>query len=475
MLHLLMNGLTIVVLAVGIATSMAFLTSSAIVIWGHWRGALSFFMKTLFLCLLTAPLAIFVLVWLVIWPFIFFARKMPSRTVTDHCSSAINVAADDVVVHLVHGTFESDARWTRSDSPISQRIRARNPSVKLSRFHWSGANTARGRARAAADLAEQIRESGSSHHYIVAHSHGGNIVRELSQKFPGLAHKIEGVCLLSTPFIHRKEIVRTGRAFIYSHIFGLIVAAQIPLYLAFSPFNLYGVSIFIVSSLVMTLIEVYVARHVQPKMTDELATEKTAVAVRDVQILHAIGDEADTALRFTSLLHEACFRLFSDLESASRATLNKRHVPYAWGSLILCAAAIGAWAVSSPSWLPIAIVLASLGHVLAFLKERIKPSHSELDVLVMASLPVGALSYVLCATKAIAYGDWRLLFVPGIFVFSSETPEGDHSLLKYGPRTDGELIHSTHSHPDAIADVAEWIASREFDKQRGSGPEFCPS
>lgn len=78
---------------------------------------------------------------------------------------------------------------------------------------------------------------------------------------------------------------------------------------------------------------------------------------------------------------------------------------------------------------------------------------------VTASIPVVIVAFYVNAMKSIAYGDWRLVFCPNVFIHSSETPPGDHQILKYAPSSDGTLVHSTHSHESAIRDVASWIWS----------------
>jgi hypothetical protein len=44
----------------------------------------------------------------------------------------------DVLVHLVHGTFEPNAPWTQSNSDLCKEINKINPGVGISRFVWDG-------------------------------------------------------------------------------------------------------------------------------------------------------------------------------------------------------------------------------------------------------------------------------------------------------------------------------------------------
>ncbi|WP_222863420.1 hypothetical protein, partial [Enterobacter hormaechei] len=73
-------------------------------------------------------------------------------------------------------------------------------------------NTQTSRKNAAQQLGNHIKNSPAKYNYIIAHSHGAAIVREMSYMFGDVARKVEGVCLLSPPFIYRRKITRTSGA-----------------------------------------------------------------------------------------------------------------------------------------------------------------------------------------------------------------------------------------------------------------------
>lgn len=83
------------------------------------------------------------------------------------------------VITLVHGTWARRARWTRPDSRLCSALREGLPHVLFERFIWSGSNSITSRESAARALAEQLRALVSrfptANHYVIAHSHGGNI------------------------------------------------------------------------------------------------------------------------------------------------------------------------------------------------------------------------------------------------------------------------------------------------------------
>ncbi len=128
------------------------------------------------------------------------------------------MASDDergrsLVVTLVHGTFGRlpgrDASWTRDGSYLRQRLLEELGSdVEFLPFRWSGMNWPSARYRAARRLRDHLRATSARwperSHYLVAHSHGGNVVlyalRDTAREAApdGLP---AGVVCLSTPFI----------------------------------------------------------------------------------------------------------------------------------------------------------------------------------------------------------------------------------------------------------------------------------
>lgn len=126
------------------------------------------------------------------------------------------------VVTLVHGTIpfrrltrllswrprhraEDTPAWVFSDSPLCAALAKDLPGeVVLSVFGWWGANSVHGRWRAAADLRrhleEQMARYPAARHFVIAHSHGGNVALHAVQSDVIKQH-LAGVVCLSTPFI----------------------------------------------------------------------------------------------------------------------------------------------------------------------------------------------------------------------------------------------------------------------------------
>lgn len=99
-------------------------------------------------------------------------------------------------VVLVHGTWgrgllfkraKHDPRlWFSPESNFSERLlaalKAHGFSANITSHHWSGANSFKHRSRAAEELARGLHTSlqdEDTHHLLIAHSHGGNILMRM--------------------------------------------------------------------------------------------------------------------------------------------------------------------------------------------------------------------------------------------------------------------------------------------------------
>ncbi|WP_143040650.1 lipase family protein [Paraburkholderia caballeronis] len=454
----------------------------------HRAGTAGYAAKTVVIGLLTVPVAILLTLASASYVVTMAARKSlrvvgaVSRRIfgfkptEDTCDDDPADTAE-VTVHLVHGTFERRAPWTLPGSEMRKAIEGIKHKVKIARFSWSGKNSPAARSRAAQALAQKLKASPSRRHYIVAHSHGGNIVREMSHLYPEIASKIHGVCLLSTPFIFRREINRTAGNFIYLNSIGFIFATLIPVTAAtlLFRFNAYLPDALIIASIIAFIVELVLSKYCRRSYAQELKVANEMMDLRDVQIYHAIGDEADSGLRFVSFLHEACFGVLSQLKAAAKLAKSKFHWPYvaAYVFFICTIGYVAFFPSVSKIWM--AVNLIGLGVTIAVhVMQRFHSSTDDPPVLVAAALPIVTFSFWLAAAKAIAFGDWRLIFCPEILVSSSETPAGPHQVLKFAPQTDGTMVHSTHSHPEAVLNVASWLDSRLDAEEAGDARNKKP-
>jgi hypothetical protein len=109
------------------------------------------------------------------------------------------------VITLIHGTWAQDAAWTREGSPLREALTlALGRPMRFERFQWSGANTHPARARAATELRQVLRrlqaDYPAAQHYVIAHSHGGNVAC-YALRGDGPPLRLAGVVCLGTPFV----------------------------------------------------------------------------------------------------------------------------------------------------------------------------------------------------------------------------------------------------------------------------------
>src|ERR1041385_8003393 len=135
------------------------------------------------------------------------------------------------VFTLVHGTFAKDAHWTRDGSALrASVIKACGTANAVFRpFEWSGKNSLGERRKAAlrleTHLANLIREFPNDEHFVIAHSHGGNIVLYALAN-TALRSRLAGVVCLSTPFLSVALRPKHEQAAnVWSNILGATVVA----------------------------------------------------------------------------------------------------------------------------------------------------------------------------------------------------------------------------------------------------------
>lgn len=464
----------------GIMLAMLVLFVSSIIYYffTHNKGVLQYIVKTMFIGLITIPVAIILiiaLVYYIVWQKMFLTawRFMFPLTKTKKVNADFNanIESEEVIVHLVHGTFEPNASWTQPESEMCKSIKSKNPNVVISRFKWDGKNSASSRKKAAHQLGKHIDDSHAKYNYIIAHSHGAAIVREMSYLRDDVAKKIQGVCLLSPPFIFQRKIKRTSGNLINLIDIGGSLSIQLLLAAFLIPFNLYHIDYAAAIFFVSILLETKIIKKYKQKFLQEVESAEHCEAVdfRCVEIYHAIGDEADSCLRFVSSLHEGCFAILSQLKKAQISHKKLTH----WSSVlsylfyISMSALIWFFYPEEKSWilvLLVSFIVTSISHIW----QGFKPSKDIPHVLLIAAMPVAIFSFWLAVAKSIAYGDLRLIFCPEVFISSSETPAGEHEVIKFAPQNDGALIHSTHSHPEAILNVSEWLFCFEDKRKKGN-------
>ena len=115
-------------------------------------------------------------------------------------------AISKIVIFLVHGTWAKEAEWKKDISDLVEGIRERLAplSVDFQHFPWSGGNTHRRRLQASQQLQAVLKTSLGNNskipHFVIAHSHGGNVACYAMQD-EKLSSTISGTICLGTPFL----------------------------------------------------------------------------------------------------------------------------------------------------------------------------------------------------------------------------------------------------------------------------------
>jgi hypothetical protein len=132
------------------------------------------------------------------------------------------------VITLVHGTFAPGARWTRWGSrlrdEITRELGADGSTVSFSNPVWSGKNAHEDRRRGSLKLRRcllrQLRREPDARHFIIAHSHGGNVAMRAVRTSPRLRSRMDGMVTIATPFLLFNR--ESGRLIFFSKFISLM-------------------------------------------------------------------------------------------------------------------------------------------------------------------------------------------------------------------------------------------------------------
>lgn len=260
------------------------------------------------------------------------------------------------IITLVHGTgakksSTEEGGWIRQDSAMSNALRKRlgEKTTKVFPFVWTGRNSPLARHEAAEKLATElvlrINKYDSARHYIVCHSHGGDVtMRALASS--NLEEKIDGVVCLATPFLVARErdlgpdpIKYLSAAAIFV---GLLIMWGTQAVLPASWTELWRLVTATLSSVVtmVALLALFMKWQVYAqKLQQEFAPP--TIAPGKVLIIRSSGDEASGVLVFAQFISQVTVLLFLktqrlyerfEMTAARWAMHKKRLVAVAFGS-----------------------------------------------------------------------------------------------------------------------------------------------
>ncbi len=202
------------------------------------------------------------------------------------------------IITAVHGTWAKGAPWTQENSPLMAHLGDNIPGdVVLDRFDWSGANRQSARLASAEELVLHIKcvrreHPPNSNHFLVAHSHGGNVAA-LACKDETIAKHISGVICLNTPFLYFR---RTGNLLTYVGATIAFFVAALALQGTLQLATLSPLPIALWTIVLLLSFAVLTARIVSPVEETQRSSLDTSLKNNRWLILKSVGDEANGVL-----------------------------------------------------------------------------------------------------------------------------------------------------------------------------------
>jgi len=407
------------------------------------------------------------------------ARFAVARFSQQSAYSADPTTAPHIVVTLVHGTFARRADWTAQSSPLCCTIRTtmRGP-VRFEQFLWSGWNTVTSRSKAVerliAHLAGLQTRWPDARHFVVGHSHGGNIAFQ-AMRDKAVEARIAGVVCLSTPFLWAspRDLGPVGRIALWWFPVVLALVCLVP------AVELVPLALQDAAGAVALIIAVGVGFIFSPWATRFAKSVAGALRYPDVHprkvlIVRSFGDEASAALGaahmiswIAEILWSSTSRLLGTLLSTVetwRSALAKR-----WRLLVpVCAVLLSLAIVSLAtadrgSWLEVSGMLAAatLAILIAILARGgyVAEFLGALLIAVLASP-----SFLIMVVLGIATGPELLLAALLFRVTPESTPPGGGWTVWQVPKDPWNaargavLMHSTtYDDEESLAIVSQWM------------------
>lgn len=347
-----------------------------------------------------------------------------------------------VHVTLVHGTFARNAKWVKKGSPMSRRLE--EEGFACHSFTWSGANSHRGRARAAEKLAEHLRDEekrlGSPPQAVVAHSHGGNIALHAVWRLLDVRDGSIPVVAMATPFVFAvRKRVHGAVLYLAAIAFLLAVAGAASLVVegpGGAAWSVRGATLLLLvvcAAQVVSLIHWIAAhgplwrKHVRAEFLETTQTPTPEPDDRGLLVVRAADDEAGVILSL------------AQLAAWLAAAVMRITRPGAWASI--------AGALFSAAWLASLIVGGDLPGTL-------------LTAIGAIALLASIFSLVIVSAPAL------VSFVHGLdgpaaslfaFVSAEATPPGHHAVLQRAPIKDLDRKRLAHSSLYDDPEVIGWV------------------
>jgi hypothetical protein len=211
---------------------------------------------------------------------------------------------DRPLVTLVHGTvlFHRFRRREPAFNSADGRLRRTliEAGCQVDVFSWSGGNSHYARDRAADELAMHLANADHRNHWIVAHSHGGNVALRALGK-PEVQERSIRLVTFATPFIHARGRLAHPYAVLAFVFFGILspVAYFMGVLPAFVPIILLIEALFVVHTIIFCInAAVHGGWSSQDESPADILSKVQSPEIEHERVfaLRAPGDEATSVL-----------------------------------------------------------------------------------------------------------------------------------------------------------------------------------
>lgn len=403
------------------------------------------------------------------------------------------------VAILMHGTFARNASWCAEGSACRASVlRVLGNDVMFDRFEWSGRNSSTARSQAAWKLVERIKELRDrfprAHLHLFAHSHGGNIALYATRVLDS-CNMISSLACFSTPFLvvsprYLGSLASTLEFLVSLAIIillGLIAKWLWPsgvadlLQLGITAKGFWPVAATVGFSggfLIRWLLAPWWRRAYAGSIAYGKDQQLPTSVPYPVLLVRGAGDEAASALGAAHLISAILVRLVGALTRAlpvdsppcQDSAMSRSRKWYTFPRKVRLGLGIFAagWVV-----LMIVIGLAVAGVNISFLSPQLVvkvcagfwltglllPALREILQVIAAPVILGL--WIIMAFFLVPFGARLAVASLGLNVSAEPTPPGTWTVNQLShPATIEQmraLSHGTHSHPEALGIVEQWL------------------
>jgi hypothetical protein len=410
----------------------------------------------------------------------------------DHSLPGSSRQPNDVrfVFTLIHGTWAKKARWVRPHSNLSRALKELPGGARVLPFVWTGRNSSAARRLASErlekKLALRVQNYPAARHYVIAHSHGGNIAISTLARAP-FKGRIAGAVCLSTPFLTARP--RDLRGDPGNLIWGGVVLPLLSVTFLVSRLFTGLWAVFLSMAVCAVGLSTSVILKSWLKDSDKLLEDfESPKFDRDrILIIRSPGDEASSALNSVQLIARLTVGVFMRLMDCYRR-LETRAKRWSKQTTKLLA-------VFASSFVVGALLLVSVANVNSPLQSAIVTTGSIVNALVfleafllLLEAPLGSAKLATIGPKIIVSAFvWPVMFMLSVLllpfgwevakanilldVTAETTPVGSWMVHLVETPTTQELVRDTPSlihsvayeSPRVLKVISDWVTCHDTD------------